>query len=1552
MIGIDESAHRLSAARRGAFHSRAIGAFVSICFLFAMSLAGASPAAAAPEFFTRFGESGSGAGQLSFGRGIAADPVSGDVYVADEGNNRIDEYTAWGQFVRAWGWGVADGAREAQECTSASGCLMGLPGGGAGQLNGPNGVAIDSSGNVYVFERQNERVQKFDSSGHFILAFGGDVVAQGPDNSTNDETQEITVAASSGSFKLVFADPFGSGEVSQTPALAYNASAATVQSALDALPTIADHGGSVTVSGGPGDATGSAPYFVKFEGGLAGDDVPQLTIERGNLGPAAIGARLVCSTATEAATVKYAWLRNGVPIAGANSSTYVTTAADEGKSIQCQVFAIDAEAGTTQVANPTYVAPPAPVVAPPVAPSEIERPGGASVSAGQTTMQCNPNNGSGSWQGAVSFSFSWYRNGVQITGANAEIFEVTAAEVEAPAYFQCAVTASNSGGATTKVSRPTPTIPQPSGRLRQSEGASASMEPVVTTNQGGGREVCAVADGDVCQKGDQGVMAGQFGVEEDGGTGSRGSYIAVGPDGTVYVADRNRIEEFESDGAYKTQIPLPAEGNPGALAVDPTSGDLYFAFADSPESLAHALKPNVYRLSPVNGEVLKILQVALPSALATDSDGDVYVYDGRPYLGGGVSVDRILEFDANGSQIAVLNQEGGPGATEWSPGLAVNTVTQAGEHELYVVGNTHGLINEDFIASFGPPPGKWPPPVVQPQITSEFATAVATEDALLKTEINPKFWDDATYYVEYGTSPCSEGGCADAPTAGANLTSKVISEPVAASVFVNGLRPSTAYYYRFVTQSGGGGPVIGEEHMFTTYGPPKPNDETCPNQALRTGASAFLPDCRAYEMVSPVDKNNGDVLSIVQTTGFPTALDQSALDGSGLTYTSYRSFGESNAAPYASQYLAKRGPDGWSSTALGPRRDGKSFFGTGLSLDNEFRVFSADLSRAWLLRETEPTLEGCAPQGFADVYRDDIGTGSYRALNCEVPQNRQSNEFYPEIQGVSSDGNEAIFRVNEKLTPNASSTGNYQLYESAGEGELRLVSAMPDGKASSEYASAGTANDVQPINRFQGVTHALSADGSRVFWSTATADVGPGKIYLRENADKPPTASGACSASEPTDACTVPVSESVSTAPARFETASADGAKAIYKFEAGSHKGDLYEYNVAKKKSTLIAHKVVDSLLGSSEDASRLYFASEEALTGANDQHKAPIAGKPNLYLYDAKKKRGERYRFVGTLAAYDVAREESALGWVPFYHVARVSPDGEAALFSSVASLTGYDNSDASSGVADREVYLYQASADEGQGKLVCVSCNPTGERPSGELQEYNRSADLQWVAARIPASQTELYSSHLLSDDGQRAFFDSYDSLTLRDGNGKQDVYEWEAPGSGGCSTQAPSYSPPNEGCLSLISTGESPEDSELLDASATGSDVFFTTSASLVPQDSGLIDVYDARVDGGFPAAPGQPASCEGEACQGQPSPPNDQTPASAIFDGPGDLASPLTTAVKPKTKSAARLRAAALAKALKACRKKAKPRRKRCERAAHRRYPAKSTSSARKGARGGK
>jgi tripartite motif-containing protein 71 len=129
---------------------------------------------------SEFGKYGSGAGEFKEPFGIGVDQGNGDVYVVDTDNYRVEKFTSSGRFLLAWGWGVADGRTEAlQTCTSK--CYQGREGGGPGQFQFSEGVAVDndpgssSRGDVYVVDILNRRVEKFGPTGKFLLMFGGAV---------------------------------------------------------------------------------------------------------------------------------------------------------------------------------------------------------------------------------------------------------------------------------------------------------------------------------------------------------------------------------------------------------------------------------------------------------------------------------------------------------------------------------------------------------------------------------------------------------------------------------------------------------------------------------------------------------------------------------------------------------------------------------------------------------------------------------------------------------------------------------------------------------------------------------------------------------------------------------------------------------------------------------------------------------------------------------------------------------------------------------------------------------------------------------------------------------------------------------------------------------------------------------------------------------------------------------------------------------------------------------------------------------------------------------
>lgn len=305
-----------------------------------------------------------------------------------------------------------------------------------------------------------------------------------------------------------------------------------------------------------------------------------------------------------------------------------------------------------------------------------------------------------------------------------------------------------------------------------------------------------------------------------------------------------------------------------------------------------------------------------------------------------------------------------------------------------------------------------------------------------------------------------------------------------------------------------------------------------------------------------------------------------------------------------------------------------------------------------------------------------------------------------------------------------------------------------------------------------------------------------------------------------------------------FETASADGAVAFY-----TKAGHLWRYDAIADTSTdLTPSGGVLGVLGASSGASRVYY-----LTGAG------------LFLRDGA-------------TTVKVADAADAGNYPPTTGTARVSADGTKLLFVSTTPLTTsdgatYDNTDLGSGNPDSQVYLYDALAKS----LTCVSCNPTHARPLGPSTIPGALANGQGAAA------THSYKPRALSADGRRVFFETRDALVLSDANLARDVYQWEAQGKGSCTRPG--------GCVALISAGLAGT-SSFVDASSEGDDAFFLTDRSLVGVDPGSVDLYDARVGGGFPE-PVPPSPCLGDACQVVPPAPEDPV-LTTVLPGPGNPA----------------------------------------------------------------
>lgn len=675
--------------------------------------------------------------------------------------------------------------------------------------------------------------------------------------------------------------------------------------------------------------------------------------------------------------------------------------------------------------------------------------------------------------------------------------------------------------------------------------------------------------------------------------------------------------------------------------------------------------------------------------------------------------------------------------------------------------------------------------------------------------------------------------------------------------------------------------------------------EGCPNEQLRQqdGYALGLPDCRAYEQVSPVDKNFTDAL------GFP-GLVQSSPSGEAVTFFSAAPFPGVMSAASIPTYLSTRAGGGWSTQGLAPAASPPA---AGGSEEGLTEGLTEDLSEALIL--VEPGLEaGLAPGVYS--YLRDSATGAFRLIGPGVAR----------FADATAGDSRIIFESPEQLLPEASPSV-VNLYEWNGNKprgqELSLAGVLPDGKAPIGGSLAGPGGPALGEEVVGGATgkfytqDTISEDGSRIFFS----DADTGEIYMRE----------------PEAGRTIPVSAGIE--PAYWRAATVDGSEVFY-----TEGEDLYRFDVAsetREPLTSGAAGVLGTLGIATESGAYAYFVATGVLAD-NENGNKEIAelGKTNLYEW-----RDGEIIFIAQLGTKGLDPAD----WRGFLHrgepqgpaqgekSSRVTPSGATVLFTSQAQLTGYDNAKYD------ELYLYEASSN----KLICVSCNPDGAPATSETYLANNGE----LGIK---PDTRLFLTRNLSEDGSRVFFQTQEALVPLDTNGQANVYEWEREGTGSCEHVSASFSSSNGGCLYLISTGESAESSYFGDASANGDNVFLFTRQALVGQDQDEnYDIYDARVDGGIAAQnPSPQVGCTEEGCLDTAVPsPVFAVPSSTTFVGIGNLAPAPKGDPKPLT------RAQQLARALKTCRKQSKRRRVTCEIRARKRYGKRSTRgrNAKRGAR---
>ncbi|NLT04730.1 MAG: hypothetical protein GXY03_00320 [Solirubrobacterales bacterium] len=627
--------------------------------------------------------------------------------------------------------------------------------------------------------------------------------------------------------------------------------------------------------------------------------------------------------------------------------------------------------------------------------------------------------------------------------------------------------------------------------------------------------------------------------------------------------------------------------------------------------------------------------------------------------------------------------------------------------------------------------------------------------------------------------------------------------------------------------------------------------DDCANAEFRTGPAANLPDCRAYELVSPADKESYTLME-ARTSGnavYPSA------SGDQAYMTVITPFG-APVSGMVSKVFSYRGSDGWEARSeVPPQCDPDAL--PPLSGQPGPVGWSRDFST---IVQSHPGYSNCDPD-------DHAGTDLYLGRADEEPI------------WVSHNGAPKFDAVNALLT-HVSGDGHHVLFTTP----ERLVTPLEDGRAPSfsglydrtgaQTLPVGLDEAGEPLNDC-GATNAggsvgnelpgqVSYDGRVIFFTTGISGSVPGcsaatddagQLYARVDHERTLLVSASLLGA--------PESRAVPT----FMAATMDGRRVFFRTserltEDATLGGGLYRYDLGAVLDgeasageltfmtpalTAAAAGIQGTALAMSDDGSRLYFSATGVLDPA-----APPAGT-KLYL-----------------------AADGEVTYIPWGDPAAAnggsvsaSPDGSKAVF--LAAPAGQPT----------RVTLYDADTDS----LTCASC-PTGGLSVGAARLMGRGNG---------GRAESLGMNRFVTDDG-RVFFNSLDQLAPRDTNAMYDVYEY------------------NDGEHKLLSSGTSTDDALLWGVSQGGRDAFFTTSDSLVPADfdNGDQDLYTARTGGGFPPPADGGEPCSGDACQGaSPVGPAGGSDTSSSYRGSGNVSQPRAARVSlVRAKRAVRGRAAGL------------------------------------------
>jgi len=1473
-------------------------------FMVAMAVIGALPSTASAAY-EQIPGGDFGKGELRRATGLAVNETGaggvepGSLYAVSRDIRRVARYSRTGVFKEAWGWGVINGANEFQRCGSEAGLPSCKkegslpPGEGAGQMPLPFSVAVEqSTGNVYVLdhERLHGVMQVFSAKGNLLSSFGElggfhEGFTEGPSKLHN--TLEDGLAVSDGGLAYVIDTVTGPSGFEERIMVFHNGVYEGREHDLAPFPggqkfflgsLAADAAGHIFVRTeksvlefSPAERFAPICEFTFPTGGVFGMTVDPVT-----------GAPFVFTTKSGqeihqlSACNPQGKFEEVSTIPVTPKTTEIRALAfnpgftfENGRPSGVLYAADGAERGVTE-RGIGHIYAPAISQLPKI---QGEAVSGVGISSAVLAGEVNPN-------GLGHYAFEYIPEQAFQANEPAEVQSVTVSATDGlfgiefdgaraggPVLADLTAGSTVATGVLSATATGTLNAASGHGDLHGAAGSGTSISGSTTITslsvKQGAFEVGQTLSGKGIPTGttitdvrtESGLSTQELELSAAATASAAHVEVSTGTDQVTGVTTSEGVfevgqliegagipsgTEISAVGSGELTLSKPVEGPKSAAALNAGSKKVSAivpgigAFAPGDPIVGGGIPVGTTVIAVGAGELtLSKIPLKPGAAVALSAPGSGPLAVGEEVEGPGIPSGTRIQA-VQGDEVVLSNA-----ATASSSGALIHagipSDATAGELQLALTGlATIGLGGVHVSGGPGDESGSNPYRVV-------FAGRLENVDVaqLSATDLTLS-GGPATVTVQ--TDHAGGGGFAsgstEAPAGGVDLPESSAFKPVSASL--NGLQPDTKYRYRLVA-SNAEGTAVGETEAFVTY---------------PAGLPA-LPEGRAYERVSPLNKHGGEPFPLNPALGscgieckpgagsppFPRRISP---DGNALVYSGF-SFDPGEGAAVFNEYLARRTPTGWENTNLSPALMSSNAQG--------YKAFTPALTKG-LIYQFSPTLSSEAPAEYANLYLQPSSNPLALSPLLTSPPSREPGGiggFQISYGGASTDLSRVFFAANAALadsTPPAIDGGvlktNLFAYI---DGSFRLVNVLPESETGSPGAVFGAKFTNPGTGETSDLSHAISSDGTRAFWSSES-----GQVYVWED--------GAGSREIPDSS-------------GRFLTASADGSHVLLT------DGSLFDVNNLAQSPVELheRHGGFVGIAGQSDDLSTIYFVDSAVLnTVPNSQGAIARPNELNLYVW---REGSGAATFVATLSKLDTGFESTS-PWTasPSSRLAQASPDGTWLAFLSQADPLNRPNDvglcrlvegppPVFQASACSEVYLYNALT----GTLVCPSCNSAGEVPHGPS-----------TLPRVPvegATLEEPGQPAYLSNSG-RLFFNSQDQLSSRDTNGStEDVYEFVPSGLGECARP--------EGCVSLISAGRGPNDSNFLVVDSSGENVLFTTRDQLVPSDrDNLFDVYDARKGGGIPGeSEAPPGECQGEGCQPASAPPGVQAPGSSTFSGSGNV-----------------------------------------------------------------